>query len=202
MIKDKFFWWKYQNMTAIPLLFVWILIAFFGMVDSVFLPSPYETLKCFFKLLSLQFFEEQLLPSTIRILFAFFLSFVIAFPLGLLSSQNPLIRKMILPICSFARYLPVAAFVPLCILWFGIGDAQKVAVIMLGVTFPLVLLIAADTASTPTELIETGRTFGLTKAEIVRRIVLPWAMPAIWEDLRISAGWAWSYLVLAELVAE
>lgn len=150
---------------------------------------------------SLQFIEEHLAPSVIRILFAFLLSVVIAFPLGLLSSQNPFVRKMILPICSFARYLPVAAFVPLCILWFGIDDAQKVAVIMLGVTFPLVLLIAANTASTPIELIETGRTFGLTKAQIVRRIVLPWAMPAIWEDLRISAGWAWSYLILAELVA-
>jgi len=60
---------------------------------------------------------------------------------------------------------------------------------MLGVTFPLVLLIGADTASVPAELIETGRTFGLTKVQIVRRIVLPWAMPTIWEDLRISAGW-------------
>lgn len=188
-------------MIAIIILLAWILIAFLGLVDSVFLPSPYETLKSFFKLLSLQFFEEQLVPSTIRILIAFLLSGIIAFPLGLLSSQNPFVRKTILPVCSFARYLPVAAFVPLCILWFGIGDAQKVAVIMLGVTFPLVLLIAADTASTPAELIETGRTFGLTKAEIVRRIVLPWAMPAIWEDLRISAGWAWSYLILAELVA-
>ncbi len=188
-------------MIAIVLLFVWILISFLGLVDPIFLPSPYETLKSFFKLLSLQFIQENLVPSTIRVLFAFLLSVVIAFPLGLLSSQNPFIRKMILPVCSFTRYLPVAAFVPLCILWFGIDDAQKVAVIMLGVTFPLVLLIGADTASVPAELIETGRTFGLTKAQIVRRIVLPWAMPAIWEDLRISAGWAWSYLILAELVA-
>ncbi len=188
-------------MTAIVLLFVWVLISFLGLVDPIFLPSPYETLKSFFRLLSLQFIQENLVPSTIRVLFAFLLSVVIAFPLGLLSSQNAFIRKMILPICSFTRYLPVAAFVPLCILWFGIDDAQKVAVIMLGVTFPLVLLIGADTASVPAELIETGRTFGLTKAQIVRRIVLPWAMPTIWEDLRISAGWAWSYLILAELVA-
>lgn len=186
---------------VVALLFVWILISFLGLVDSIFLPSPYETLKSFFRLLSLQFVEENLLPSAIRVLVAFLLSVVIAFPLGLLSSQIPSVRKMILPICSFARYLPVAAFVPLCILWFGIDDAQKVAVIMLGVIFPLVLLIAANTASTPTELIETGRTFGLTKAQIVKRIILPWSMPTIWEDLRISAGWAWSYLTLAELVA-
>jgi NitT/TauT family transport system permease protein len=67
--------------------------------------------------------------------------------------------------------------------------------------FQLTLLFAADTASVPGELVETGRTLGLTRFQILRRIVLPWSMPAIWDDLRISAGWAWSYLVLAELVA-
>jgi NitT/TauT family transport system permease protein len=91
--------------------------------------------------------------------------------------------------------------VPLCILWFGIGDAQKIAVITLGVAFQLVLLFAADSASVPKELIEAGRTFGLSRWQVIRRIVLPWSMPAIWDDMRISAGWAWSYLVLAELVA-
>jgi NitT/TauT family transport system permease protein len=64
-----------------------------------------------------------------------------------------------------------------------------------------VLLFAFDAASVPKELIEGGRTFGLTRFQIVRRIVLPWALPSMWDDMRVSAGWAWSYLVLAELVA-
>jgi NitT/TauT family transport system permease protein len=95
----------------------------------------------------------------------------------------------------------VATLVPLCILWFGIDDAQKIALIALGVVFQLILLIANDTASVPGDLVESGRTFGLSHFEIIRRIVIPWAMPSIWNSLRIAAGWAWSYLVLAELVS-
>jgi NitT/TauT family transport system permease protein len=72
---------------------------------------------------------------------------------------------------------------------------------MFGVVFQLVLLFAFDTSSVPNELIESGRIFGLTRWQIVYRIVLPWSMPIIWNDMRISAGWSWSYLVLAELVA-
>ncbi|MCI0557692.1 MAG: ABC transporter permease [Nitrososphaera sp.] len=167
----------------------------------MFLPTPFETLTAFKNLLTLEFLVEHLLTSVGRVTGAFILSVLIAFPLGVLSGQVSIIKNLVHPICSFTRYLPVAAFVPLCILWFGIDDEQKMAVILIGVAFPLVLLIAADTASVPNELIETGRTFGLTWFQIVKRIVLPWSFPAIWDDLRISAGWAWSYLVLAELVA-
>lgn len=192
----------YTNILVIAFLaLLWTVITLGRIVEPIFLPPIGDTLSSFFKLISLQFVTENLTPSAVRVTTALMLSVAIAFPLGVLGGQSVLVRQLIYPICSFTRYLPVAAFVPLCILWFGIDDAQKVAVIMLGVTFPLVLLIGADTASVPAELIETGRTFGLTQAQIVRRIVLPWAMPAIWEDLRISAGWAWSYLILAELVA-
>ena len=78
---------------------------------------------------------------------------------------------------------------------------MKKVFITLGVVFQLALLFAADTTSVPKELIEGGRTFGLSRWQIIWRIVLPWSLPAIWDDMRISAGWAWSYLVLAELVA-
>jgi NitT/TauT family transport system permease protein len=103
---------------------------------------------------------------------------------------------VILPLSNFTRYLPVPALVPLCILWFGIDDKQKIAVITLGSVFQLLVLIAGDTASIPQDLIEAARTFGLSEPA-----VLWWTLPAIWNDLRVCAGWAWSFLVLAELVA-
>lgn len=171
------------------------------MLDPVFLPSPWRTFQSFLGLISGEFFSQQLAPSSFRIGSAFLLSILIAAPVGIASSQIPLVARLVTPIFAFTRYLPVAAFVPLCILWFGIDDPQKIAVIVIGVMFQLTLLFAADTASVPVELVETGRTLGLTRFQILRRIVLPWSMPAIWDDLRISAGWAWSYLVLAELVA-
>ncbi|MCX7004772.1 MAG: ABC transporter permease [bacterium] len=173
----------------------------FQIVDSVFLPSPQRTARSFFGLLSIEFLRENLAPSVWRVAAAFALSVLVAFPLGVASGQMPIVARLVHPICSFTRYLPVAAFVPLCILWFGIGDEQKIAVIILGVVFQLVLLFAVNTASVPQELVETGRTFGLTRFAIIRRIVLPCSLPAMWDSLRITAGWAWSYLVLAELVA-
>jgi NitT/TauT family transport system permease protein len=183
------------------LLLAWYGLTRTGMVDPVFLPGPIQVFHSFLSLLSFSFFREELLPSLTRIGGAFLLSVILAFPLGILSGQIPRIARLLFPLCGFTRYLPVAALVPLCILWFGIGDAQKIAVITIGVVFQLILVISADSAAVPQELIEAGRTFGLSRSQVLWRIVVPWSMPAIWDDLRIAAGWAWSYLVLAELVA-
>ena len=183
------------------LLVLWYCLTATGIVSSVFLPGPGETIRSFFSLWSAEFFRQELLPSLIRIVGAFLLSVLIALPLGIVAGQNRTVALMIEPLFGFTRYLPVAALVPLCILWFGIGDGQKIAVIAIGVVFQLILLITADSASVPKELIEAARTFGLSRSAILRRIVLPCAMPLVWEHLRIAAGWAWSYLVLAELVA-
>ncbi|MGC2112844.1 MAG: ABC transporter permease [Candidatus Korobacteraceae bacterium] len=196
--------WQDRAISFAPILFLlalWYVLARMAIVDPVFLPGPYQVLQSFLSLLSFSFFHEELLPSLIRIGGAFLISVAIAFPLGIVSGQIRWVAELVQPLCGFTRYLPVAALVPLCILWFGIGDEQKIAVITIGVVFQLILLISADSASVPKELIEAGRTFGLTRAQVLWRIVVPWSMPAIWDDLRIVAGWAWSYLVLAELVA-
>jgi len=195
-------WNRLTGLAPIFVLFcLWYLLTRKGTIDPVFLPAPDRVFASFFSLFSASFLGGHLLPSMVRVVGAFLLAVLIAFPLGIVSGQVTLIARLIQPICSFTRYLPVAAFVPLCILWFGIGDEQKIAVITIGVVFQLVLLIAYDSSSVPRELIETGRTFGLSNFAVLRRIVLPSALPAIWDHLRISAGWAWSYVVLAELVA-
>jgi NitT/TauT family transport system permease protein len=183
------------------LLAVWALVTYTGLVDPVFLPTPGSVLASFLQLASGEFILTHLVPSALRVMVAFLISVAVAFPLGTITGQVPSVEKLLHPVFGFTRYLPVASLVPLCILWFGVGDAQKIAVITIGVVFQLVLLLAYDSASVPKELIEAGRTFGLRRCEILRRIVVPFAMPAIWDHLRISAGWAWSYLVLAELVA-
>ena len=193
--------WGIRVAPFAALLALWFIITSGGMIDPVFLPSPGATARSFVSLLSGRFLVEHFGPSILRVGLAFLISVVIAFPLGVASGQVPPIARFVQPLFGFTRYLPVAAFVPLCILWFGIDHEQKIAVIVAGVVFQLTLLIAADTAAVPIELVETGRTFGFSRFKIIRRIVLPWSMPAIWDDLRITAGWAWSYLVLAELVA-
>lgn len=189
---------------ASPFIFLlgaWFALTASGVVDRVFLPSPGEVIAAALGLLNASFLINHLGPSLVRVTLAFFICAAIALPLGVLSSQVRSVERIIHPVAAFSRYLPIAAFVPLCILWFGIDDAQKIAVIVLGVVFQLILLVAADTSSVPKEMVETGRTLGLSRFEVARRIIIPWSSPAIWDDLRIAAGWAWSYLVLAELVA-
>ncbi len=185
----------------LALLAAWTLATEGGLVSSVFLPTPRDTARAFAGLFTTSFFTEHLLPSCARVGAAFVLSVALAFPLGLLSGQSPFVARLAHPLLGFLRYLPVASLVPLCILWFGIDDGQKVAVITLGVALQLTLLFAASAAAVPLELLEAGRTFGLGRAGLLLRVVLPAAAPALWDDLRVSAGWAWSYLVLAELVA-
>jgi NitT/TauT family transport system permease protein len=170
-------------------------------VNRIFLPPPGDVLRSVLSLLSSDFLTTHLASSAFRVAAAFGLSALIAVPLGIAAGQIVGVRQMVVPLFSFLRYLPVASIVPLCILWFGLGHEQKIAVITIGVVFQLVLLVTYDSSSLPKELIETARTLGLSTSQVLRRVVLPAASPAIWDHLRISAGWAWSYVVLAELVA-
>jgi len=180
---------------------LWFALTHAGAVDPIFLPPPEQVFTSFLHLLSPSFFSNHLGPSVLRVCGAFALSMVVALPIGVASSQLRWVSGIVEPLFGFTRYLPVAALVPLCILWFGIADEQKIAVIFIGVVFQLTLLFTLDLANVPKELVEAGLTFGLSRGKVVWRIVLPSAMPSIWDHMRISAGWAWSYLVLAELVA-
>ncbi len=183
------------------LLALWTLVTGAGWVSPVFLPPPLPTARAFAELFSWSFAAQHLGPSCARVGTAFLISVALAFPLGLLSGQSALVARLTHPLLGFLRYLPVAALVPLCILWFGIDDAQKIAVITVGVALQLTLLFAGSSAGVSPELLEAGRAFGLGRAALLWRVVLPAAAPALWDDLRVSAGWAWSYLVLSELVA-
>ena len=124
---------------------LWFAVTAGGAVNPIFLPSPGRTLLSLGSLLTAAFFRENLLPSVIRVGGAFALSAAIAVPLGVLSGNVPAVARAVLPLCSFTRYLPVAALVPLCILWLGIDNAQKIAVITLGSVFQLLILVAGDT---------------------------------------------------------
>jgi NitT/TauT family transport system permease protein len=97
--------------------------------------------------------------------------------------------------------MPVVAFVPLTILWSGTGDAQKLLIIFIGTFFQQVLLVMDNVKSVPKDFLNLGRTLQMPELRILQRIVLPSALPAIWDSMRISLGWAWTWLVVAELVA-
>ena len=97
--------------------------------------------------------------------------------------------------------MTVYAFIPLFILWLGIGESEKVAVILFGTFFPLTLMIMDITKNVPLDLIETSYTLGVSRWGVFKRIILPASLPGIVDTLRIAFGWAWTYLVVAEIVA-
>jgi NitT/TauT family transport system permease protein len=97
--------------------------------------------------------------------------------------------------------MPVPAFIPLTILWVGIGDASQIALIFVGTFFQLTIMVADVVAHVPREYLETSYILGYGNARAITRVILPASMPGIFDTLRVGVGWAWSYLILAEVVA-
>jgi NitT/TauT family transport system permease protein len=104
------------------------------------------------------------------------------------------------PLNDFIRYTPLPAFIPLVILWFGIGNLNQITIIFLGVFWSLIVMVADAVASVPRELLETSYTLGTSKKNILLFVVVPHALPGIYDSLRVAIGWAWSSLILAEIV--
>lgn len=185
----------------VVLLVLWALVSAAGVANPRFLPSPLEVAVT----LGEQIANGQLLAdlgaSTYRILVGFLLATVLAVPIGAVVGISARVEAAVQPLIDFIRYMPVVAFVPLTILWIGVGEEQKWLIIFLGTFFQQVLMVADAVRSVPRSFIDVGETLGLSNGRILARIVLRASAPRIWDALRITLGWAWTWIVLAELVA-
>lgn len=179
----------------------WHMTAISGAIRPEFLPTPFAVLEAFGRLFTEQDFASDIVISVTRVWVAFLLSVIIAVPLGLYMSTYRAVGAILEPFIDFIRYLPVPALVPLLVIWFGVGEASKIAVLWMGTFFQLILLIADDTKRVPPEYIESGQTLGATNSEIMRHIIIPAALPNMVDNLRITLGWCWTYLIVAEIVA-
>jgi NitT/TauT family transport system permease protein len=178
----------------------WCALTYGGFVESYFLSSPSQVARATQVLFEMQGFAHDVVMSIFRIAAGFLISAVLAVPLGVLMSRSEVIQALVAPITSFVRYLPVPALLPFFILWFGIGELEKIAVVVIGVFFQLVLIIADIARNTPTELVDIAYTLGVTRRRALWRVILPWSSPMIFDSLRITLGWAWGWVMLAELV--
>ncbi len=131
----------------------------------------------------------------------FLLSSLVAVPLGILMGSFRVVAAALEPIVNFTRYLPVTSMIPLLILWIGIGFQEKVAVIFIGTFFQQIVMVSDVSARVPSELFNASYTLGASKWQVVTRVLLPATMPGVMDTLRVTMGWAWTYLVVAELVA-
>lgn len=179
----------------------WMIVSTSGLVDGVFLPTPPQVLRAVRTwALDADLFSDIGI-SIARVYGGFALSVVIALPLGIALGSLPPVRALLEPLIDFSRYLPAVAFIPLIMLWVGIEESAKIAVIFVGTVCQMVLLIAGDIARVPSAPIEAAKTMGATNEEVIQHVLVPAAWPAMFDTLRAMMGLSWTYLVVAELVA-
>ncbi len=186
---------------AASVLLTWCLLSYLQLVSSAFLPRPDEVWTAFVRVVSDGSLFEHMQVSLTEIYIAFFLSSIIAVPLGIFMGSFRIVAAAIEPIVNFMRYLPVTALIPLLILWIGIGIEEKIAVIFLGTFFQQIVLCADVSANVSDELYNVSYTLGVNRRQVIYRVMLPATLPGVMDTLRVTMGWAWTFLVVAELVA-
>ncbi|MEF7612708.1 ABC transporter permease [Aquincola sp. MAHUQ-54] len=179
---------------------VWAIATLGGHVSKTFLADPITMVKSGWTLLTEMGFAVDIGMTVWRVLGGFTIAAVLALPLGVAMGAYKPIEAFFEPFVSFARYLPASAFIPLLILWAGLGEAQKLSVIFIGSFFNLVLMIAVAVGNTRRDLVEAAYTLGCGDRGVVRRVLIPGAAPEIAEILRMVLGWAWTYVIVAELI--
>ena len=188
-------------LTLLAFVVVWWAAAAAGITSKLFLPSPVLVVERLGELAIDGTLWEDVSVSFYRILVGFTIATVLAIPLGVLIGTYRLAEAILEPFVDFVRYMPVVGFVPLTIVWIGIDDWQKFSIVFIGTFFQQVLLVMDNVKRVPHELVDVGRTLGMRDVSLLSRIIVPSAAPAIWDTMRISLGWAWTWIVLAELVA-
>lgn len=186
---------------AVVVLLVWEAVSRAGFVQPQFLPAPSRVLQALWGMVTGQHLVWHALISTLRVWAAFLLAAAMAIPIGILMSSYRVVGASLEPIIDFIRYLPVPALVPLSIIWFGVGEETKIFLLWLGTFFQLVLLVADDMRRVPHEYVEIAFTLGAKPRQVLTDVAFRSMGPTLVDNLRITLGWCWTYLVLAEIVA-
>lgn len=184
---------------------LWWLATHFGWVDTLFLPAPEQLLETFHRLLEEGYVDVSLAQhvgiSLLRVLLALAAAVLTAIPLGILMGLNPLVGAALDPLVEFYRPIPPLAYLPLIVIWFGIGELSKVLLIYLALFAPLLIATAAGVRRVDKSRIQAVRCLGASRWQVVRHVILPSALPEVLTGLRIALGVGWSTLVAAELIA-
>lgn len=182
-------------------LIVWEAFGRSHLVNPVFLPAPSAVVGALWDMTLHQHLLWQAGVSTLRVWIAFVIAALMAVPIGILMSSYRPIGAALEPIIDFIRYLPVPALVPLSIIWFGVGEDTKIFLLWLGTFFQLVLMVADDMRRVPHEYVEIAWTVGANQRQVLTDVAFRAMLPSLVDNLRITLGWCWTYLIVAEIVA-
>jgi NitT/TauT family transport system permease protein len=182
------------------LLLVWCVLSYGGVVSPAFLPSPTDVVKGLLQLAFEKNLGAAVLTSTKRITIAFTLAAAVALPLGVLMGSFEPVNRFFEPILAPLRFMPISAFIPLLIVWFGIDEGEKIAFLFLGVFVYLLPVVVTAVRGVPQEYIDTAYTLGAGRWQVVRTVLVPAALPEIVDSFRVMNAIAWTYVILAEAV--
>lgn len=187
--------------TAIAVLGAWEAVSRLGLASPLFFPAPSVVFAALLRMVANDGLLWDAGISTARVWGAFVLAAAMAIPIGILMSAYRGFGAALEPIIDFIRYLPVPALVPLSIIWFGVGETTKLFLLWLGTFFQLVLLVADDMRRVPQEYLEIAYTVGARPRQVLKDVAFRAMLPSLFDNLRITLGWCWTYLIIAEIVA-
>lgn len=185
---------------AVPLA-AWLALVASGVVSKTFLPSPAAVWSAGVGMARSGLLASDVWASVHRILLGFGLAAAISIPVGFVMGTFRLAQAALEPVVGMLRYMPASAFIPLLLIWLGLGEPPKVALLVIGVVFFNTLMTADVVRQVPAELLDVSYTLGARRWEVLRKVVLPHSLPGIVDALRVNAAAAWNFVVVAELVA-
>lgn len=194
-------YWSVVLATFMVPLIAWVAITSLQLVDPLFMPGPGKVIESIARLNESGRLWTDIGMSVLRVGTGFVLAAIVAVPVGILIGTYHLADAVFEPMTDFIRYMPAAAFIPLIMLYVGIDEASKILVIFIGTYFQLVLMIAAVTRNVQNDVINVAYTLGASQFQVLTKVIVPASLPGILDVFRITFGWAWTYVIVAELVA-
>lgn len=185
---------------TIPLLF-WAVASYAGWVPPLFLPTPTAVIQAGIQMFTQENLIIDVLASCARVAGGFLLAALVGVPMGIAMGTFYSMESLFAPIVGTVRYMPVVAFIPLIVIWVGLGEESKVLIIFLGVVLYNAIMVADAVKFIPGEMINVAYTLGANRLSVLYKVIIPATFPSVLDTLRVNISGAWNYLVIAELVA-
>lgn len=193
--------WTLTALSVLVPFLAWVALAATGFVSATFLPSPGAVLSAGLEMARSGELFSDLWATTQRVLLGFGLAVLVSVPLGIVMGTFRAGQAAFEPMIGLLRYLPASAFVPLLIIWLGIDEPSKIAILFIGTVFFNTLMTANVVRGVPATLIDVSYTLGAHRGEVLRKVIVPHALPGIIDAIRVNAAAAWNLVVVAELIA-
>lgn len=185
---------------AVPLV-LWAIVSYAKLVPPMFLPTPTAVVQAGIEMFTNNNLMTDVLVSCGRVLAGFLAAAIVGVPMGIAMGTFFSMNSLFAPFVGTVRYMPVTAFVPLIVIWVGLGEESKILIITLGVVLYNAIMVADAVKFIPSEMINVAYTLGATRRDVLFKVIVPATFPSVLDTLRVNISGAWNYLVIAELVA-